>query len=339
MTSATFEMTEHWRRWVAENYLLGTAPAAILEVLERNGLGRESAVAELARVREDANLVPAGWVVQRLRKLESMLDAQQRMRSLVPGADEVPRRAGLTREEFLERFYGANRPVVITDLAADWPARQRWTADYLDSVLGDEVVEVMTGRESDDRYEEHLESHRTEMRFADYVTAVEAADDTNDFYLVANNHFLEGPAAAALLADIEIDSRFLDREAPPAQIFFWYGPAGTVTPLHHDTSNVLLCQIRGRKRVTLVPALESHRVYNDVAVYSPVDPEDPDFTRFPRFAAATVLTVTLDAGEALFIPVGWWHHVRSLDTSISVSSTAFCFPNNFDWAFPKIERW
>ncbi len=58
-------------------------------------------------------------------------------------------------------------------------------------------------------------------------------------------------------------------------MFFWFGPAGTVTPLHHDVSNILLVQVRGTKHVTLVPALESHLVYNDVAVYSPVNAEFP----------------------------------------------------------------
>lgn len=339
MTEATFEVTEHWRRWIAENHLLGTNPGTIVEVLERQGLASEMAHAELASVQLDGNLVPAQWMVQRLRKLESMLDAQQRMRSLAPGYGQVPRCSGLGRDEFLERFYAANRPVILTDVAAQWPARDRWTPEYLTDVIGDEWIEVMTGREHDDRYEEHLDAHRTQLRFAEYVAKVEAAGPTNDFYLVANNHFFEGASAARLLTDIELDERYLDPTAGPQQTFFWYGPGGTVTPLHHDTSNVLLTQVCGRKRVTLIPALESHRLYNDVAVYSPIDPEAPDLARFPRYAEATVLTVTLEPGEALLIPVGWWHHVRSLETSISISFTCFCFPNYFEWVFPKINRW
>ena len=339
MTGTTFELTEHWRRWIAENHLLGTNPETILDVLERQGLPRQAACELLSTVQLDGNLVPAGWMVQRLRKLESLLGAQQRVRSLDPEYSRVPRCAGLTRQQFLERHYAANRPVVLSDVADRWPARDRWTAQYLTAQVGAELVEVMTGRERDGRYEEHLDMHRTQMLFADYVANVEAAGPTNDFYLVANNRFFERPAAAPLLADLEFDERFLDKAASPRQVFFWYGPAGTVTPLHHDTSNVLLTQVRGRKRVTLVPALESHRMYNDVAVYSPVDPEAPDLERFPLYSEATAMTVTLEAGEALLIPVGWWHHVRSLDTSISVSFTAFCFPNFFEWNFPKIERW
>lgn len=338
MSTSTFEVTDSWRRWIAENHLVGTSAQAILGVLVEQGLSASDARAELDRVRLDGNLAAADWMVQRLRKLESLLDAQQRVHSLDPSYAVVPRRAGLSSEEFLTEYYSANRPVVLTDVADRWSALERWTPEYLVDRIGDDLVEVMTTRERDPRYEENLDAHRSRMAFRDYVAMVEATAPTNDFYLVANNHFLDKPSTACLLPDIVQDERLLDSESSRGQMFFWYGPAGTVTPLHHDTSNVLLTQVRGSKRVRLVPALEAHRVYNDVAVYSPVDPERPDLERFPQFTDATTMTVTLGAGEALFIPVGWWHHVRSLEVSISVSFTNFRFPNSFEWSFPNIVR-
>jgi hypothetical protein len=33
----------------------------------------------------------------------------------------------------------------------------------------------------------------------------------------------------------------------------WFGPAGTVTRLHHDVMNVMLHQVDGWKHVILVP--------------------------------------------------------------------------------------
>ncbi|WP_377828330.1 cupin-like domain-containing protein [Bradyrhizobium lupini] len=49
---------------------------------------------------------------------------------------------------------------------------------------------------------------------------------------------------------------------------------------------------------------------------------------YPRFAEAEIFDVVLEPGEALLIPVGWWHHVRSLDISINVSLTNFLFGND-----------
>jgi hypothetical protein len=52
--------------------------------------------------------------------------------------------------------------------------------------------------------------------------------------------------------------------------------------------------------------------------------------RNPLFAKAEIIDITLEPGEALLIPVGWWHHVRSLDISVNISLTNFLFPNDFE---------
>jgi ribosomal protein L16 Arg81 hydroxylase len=49
------------------------------------------------------------------------------------------------------------------------------------------------------------------------------------------------------------------------------------------------------------------------------------------FRQATVINLILQPGEVLFMPVGWWHHVRALDVSVTVSFTNFVFPNHFKW--------
>jgi hypothetical protein len=76
--------------------------------------------------------------------------------------------------------------------------------------VGSEVVEVMTGREQDEQYEINLDAHRSSMRFSDYIDLVTRSGSTNDFYLVANNHFLDNPGPAALRADFDCDERYLD---------------------------------------------------------------------------------------------------------------------------------
>ena len=333
-----FELTDSWRLWVAENYLLGVGEQTIVDILMGQGMSGAQAQAELDAVRSDVYLGAGEWITQRLRKLESMLDALKLMRHLDPGNGDVPRRAGLSGEQFVTEYYAANRPVVLTDITANWPAMRSWTPEYLKQAVGGELVEVMTDREQDEQYEINLDAHRTSMRFRDYVDLVTRSRSTNDFYLVANNHFLDNPGTAALREDFDCDKRYLDPAGAAGRVFFWFGPSGTVTPLHHDVSNILLVQVRGTKRVTLVPALESHLVYNDVAVYSQVDAEAPDTRQHPKFTGATRLTVDLAETEALFIPVGWWHHVRSLDTCISLSFTNFVFRNEFDWSFPNIVR-
>src|SRR5581483_11277393 len=120
--------------------------------------------------------------------------------------------------------------------------------------------------------------------------------------------------------------------------FLWFGPGGTVTPLHHDVLNVMLVQVYGRKLVRLISPLESHCLYHDVGVYSKVDPTRPDAERFPRFSRVRPFNILLEPGQALFMPAGWWHHVTALDTSISLSFSNFRWVNDFTWAHPNIVR-
>jgi ribosomal protein L16 Arg81 hydroxylase len=77
-------------------------------------------------------------------------------------------------------------------------------------------------------------------------------------------------------------------------------------------------------------------MYNNVAVYSEVDPLAPDLDRHPLFEEANQIHFDIGPGQTLFIPAGWWHHVEALESSISVSFTNFAFSNAIDWANPTL---
>lgn len=105
----------------------------------------------------------------------------------------------------------------------------------------------------------------------------------------------------------------------PARI--WLGNAIT-TPTHLDEWNNLACVAAGRRRFTLFPPQQIANLYIGPLDFAPtgapmslVRLEEPDFERFPRFheALAAAVTAELAAGDAIFIPPLWWHHVESLE--------------------------
>jgi len=320
-----------WRQWIAGGKLSRISDEAIAEVLTRNGYGRAAALAEVSKAASDPYLLAATQVQQRLRKAELLLNAQGQLARLDSGARAVDRRPGLSREEFRDRYYAANRPVLMDGLMSGWRAMTAWTPDYLKAVAGGQTVEVMTGRDADPHYERYARKHRAELRFADYVDMAYSGRATNDYHMVASNGFFQRPGAQPFLADLTAFPEYLRPATDGRQCFLWFGPAGTVTPLHHDTSNILLAQVKGRKRVRLVPAAQWQHVYNSSGVFSDVDCERPDLVRYPRFRQATVIDLVVEPGEVLFVPVGWWHHVRALDVSMTISFTNFVFPNHFTW--------
>ena len=52
---------------------------------------------------------------------------------------------------------------------------------------------------------------------------------------------------------------------------------------------------------------------------SSVDPMNPNFKEFPLFANARSVVVDLMAGEMLYLPAGWAHHVENLSTSLMIN--------------------
>ncbi|CAM9244870.1 unnamed protein product [Scytosiphon promiscuus] len=127
------------------------------------------------------------------------------------------------------------------------------------------------------------------------------------------------PDYCALLLEDEED----DRDAGSVAINAWFGPSGTVSPLHNDPFHNLLAQVVGTKRILLVNRTLSAAVYPRPGLMSntsQVDAADPNLSEFPRFKEAMpLLECELRKGEVLYIPPLFWHHVEALSISFSVS--------------------
>lgn len=101
----------------------------------------------------------------------------------------------------------------------------------------------------------------------------------------------------------------------------WIGNR-TRTAAHWDLPQNLACVIAGTRRFTLFPNHQIGNLYigpidNTLAgqPISLVDFANPDFTQFPRFkdAMAHAEVAELEAGDVLYMPSMWVHHVESLD--------------------------
>jgi ribosomal protein L16 Arg81 hydroxylase len=314
----------------------GCTETQLTEILRHSGISDAAIAAELASVASHPYFLAGCRSIYKTRKLESLLNVQRSVASLAYSAGAVERRSRVSRSEFLERYYSANRPVILTGMLHNCHAWKVWSPEYLRKVLGNVIVEIMSGRSMDPRYEVNSSSHKTFVPFAHYVDMVTNGEANNDYYLVANNSFFDRPEMKTLYQDIPKFPEYIDESNSRGQVFFWFGPSGTVTPLHHDVMNVLFAQITGRKRFTLISPLHIHHLYNEIGVYSEVDCEHPDYVRFPLYRYVKPLSLLLKPGEVLFVPVGWWHHVRALDISMSLSYTNFVYPNSYTWAEPGI---
>lgn len=258
-------------------------------------------------------------------KFARALLSRYRLRCLRSDTD-IKRVPALSANDFFESYYCNNEPVILTDLVRDWQLMSDWSPQYLRSRYGNCDVEVQTGRNSDNRYEINIESHRTRMHLRTFIGMVESAGFSNDIYMCANNRALDSDLAG-LFDEIPALDEYLDPRQANGRTFLWFGPGGTITPLHYDVMNVLFVQVYGDKEFVLVPPEALPFMYNNKGVFSDVDYREPDLKRFPLFKNVHSISTTLRAGEALFIPVRWWHFVRTPGVSISLSFTNFIWPN------------
>ena len=116
------------------------------------------------------------------------------------------------------------------------------------------------------------------------------------------------------------------------EIFFG-GPGGEFPYLHYDVMRLhaWITQLHGDKEFTVYAPDQEHLLYvnPDMPWQSTVqNHHNPDFERYPLLREAVAQKIVLHAGETLFIPGGWWHTARSLNTTISVAFDQLG-PNNW----------
>ena len=323
-------ISDEWRRWIAENLMLGHAPATLAGILGQSGIPPQLAQAEITAAMNSPYLHGVQRLHNRLAKRDWLLGIQARLQRMAP--QEVPRRTRLTTEAFLHEHYLCNRPVIIIGMLDDWSARGKWSLDWLEAQFGEREVEVQFGRNADGDYEMNSIAHKRRMPFGEYLSLVERSGRTNDFYMTANNDGQNRQALDELWQDMPLLPEYLNGESKG---FFWLGPAGTITPFHHDLTNNFMIQAMGRKRVRLIAPCETPKLQNQRHCFTPVDGRDIDLQRFPSMAGVPVIDCELAPGEILFLPVGWWHFVEALDISLTISATHFRWDNDFYSSYPN----
>lgn len=329
--STTMAITHDWRRWIAENLILNVPPEELVNTLIAHGCSHQDAVHEVQQAFDSPYLAGArqgqSLLNSRLKKREWVLDIYRKLNQMRPHALHIDHKHQLTRQQFFNDYYFTNRPVIITGMLENWPARQHWSLDYFDQLLGEQIVEVQARRNQDEHYEINSQEHKETCKFSEFIHRVRTAGHSNDVYMTANNSGRNRLALRSLWRDIGLIDEYLEHQSEQDG-FFWLGPAGTRTPFHHDLTNNFMAQIIGRKRVKIIPACEVKNLYNHKHCYTHVEGHSIDVDRFPAMKDTQVLECVLEPGELLFLPVGCWHYVEALDVSVTMSFTNFIVDND-----------
>ncbi len=248
----------------------------------------------------------------------------------------IDRRAGLSYADFEREYLLPRRPVILTDVLEKCPAGAKWTPDYFRRLMGTKLVPTDDGPMQMDRVMDGITKPdpkgRTPFLRERPVPWVlpELLPDLDPFPVYTTPNWFEYPFArwadpfkcgfgAMLLRLSQTDINIT-------------GPGMAFPVLHLDRfhCHAMILQWCGRKEFFVFAPDQTPYLYpdanGDVATVN--DVENPDLQRFPLFAKATMHRVTLNPGEALFNPSGWWHTTRTLDPSIA---TVISFGNRSNW--------
>ncbi len=239
----------------------------------------------------------------------------------------IPEFINISSKQFFEEIVPEQKPVVIRGFSQHWPLvneakkSSQDFVDYLKRFYTGKKVSILLGHpDIKGRF-----FYNDDMTGLNYIEG----DERLDLFL---DRLLE-LADREIFPSVSIQNLSLDDVLPglvekhKSDIFpdvmprLWLGNQVTVSA-HYDGSDNVACVIAGCRRFILFPPDQVANLYPGSLNFTPagapvslVNLHAPDFDRYPLFKTAldNAYSAELYPGDAIFIPMLWWHHVDSLE--------------------------
>ena len=234
----------------------------------------------------------------------------------------------------------AEVPFVIRDDPVVLPTVERWNQpEYLPSILGHErkyrtdmasTNQLMFYRtnahyETPEEWEEPTKI--VEMSYPDWLEKANDPDphaldpDRTHWYFRLNAKTQRDKYLYEELPFFKREKNFYMVDPHDARgINCRFGMRGNTAENHFDASRNFIALLGGERRYLLSHPnqcrnLALYPVGHPSARHSEVDWANPDLNRFPQFRNAKVHEVVLQAGDVLYLPTNYFHHIVSLNTN------------------------
>ncbi|GAB3432847.1 cupin-like domain-containing protein [Niabella aquatica] len=227
----------------------------------------------------------------------------------------------ISPEGFKKKYYKTLQPLVIKNLARQWPAYNKWNWDYFIDIVGEKEVGVYNNVKSDSYTP--VNTADAYMKFGEYLQMVKKGPV--DLRIFLFNIFQHAPQ---IVKDFTWPDEYLKGFVKKFPMLF-VGGQGAITHMHFDIdlSHILHTQFIGRKRVLLFPFEEQYKLYRkpwevlSLANYAHYS-KGFDYDSFPAVKLAKGFEVILEHGDTLFMPAGYWHHMEYIDAGFAMSLRA-----------------
>lgn len=161
----------------------------------------------------------------------------------------------ISAEDFKQHYYYPMRPLVIKNLAKQWPAYHKWNWDYFKELVGDKKVGLYNNIKSDAYTPINTaDDYKT---FGEYIDMIKQGPAAWRIFLF--NMFDHAPQ---LINDFDWPEQLMKGFVKKYPMLFTGGQT-SITHMHFDidVSHILHTQFAGRKRVLLFPQEEQYKLY------------------------------------------------------------------------------
>ncbi|MBA4139114.1 MAG: cupin-like domain-containing protein [Segetibacter sp.] len=225
---------------------------------------------------------------------------------------------------FKSNYYDCKKPLIIKDLAKQWPAYTKWNWDYFKQTVGDVKVGLYNNTKSDAYTPINTaDDYKT---FGEYIAMISKGPAQWRIFLF--NIFNHAPE---LTKDFTWPEHLMKGFVKKFPMLF-VGGATSITHMHFDIdlSHILHTQFIGRKRVLLFPHEEQYKLYRkpfevlslaDFSNYHHLN-GTPDYNQFPALKHAKGYEAIMEHGDTLFMPAGYWHHMEYINSGFAMSLRA-----------------
>ncbi|UYW01169.1 cupin-like domain-containing protein [Flavobacterium agricola] len=232
---------------------------------------------------------------------------------------QIDRVKTISKKDFVEKYVKKQIPVVIEELTHDWPAYKKWHLHYIKEIAGDKIVPLYDDRPV--RAEDGFNQAHAEMKMGDYIDLLEK--EPTNYRIFLYNIMKEVPQLKSDFKWPDIGLRLV-KQLP----MLFFGGSNSKVFMHFDIdySNILHFNFNGEKQCMLFAPDQTKYLYkipHSLISREDIDFDNPDYNKFPALKKAEGYICNLKHGEMLYMPEGYWHYMKYLTPSISMSLRAF----------------
>ena len=247
--------------------------------------------------------------------------------------EQIPREKTLSKKEFLKKYFKPQKPVVIENFIEDWPAYTKWSLDYMSEVAGEKEVPLYDDRPV--KHDEGFNEPHAKMKMKDYIKLLKK--EPTKYRIFLWNVLKEIPQ---LQKDFKYPDFGLRLMKGLPMLFF--GGSDSHTFMHYDIdlANIFHFHFEGKKQCILFSQSETKFLYkipHSLITREDIDFANPDLDKWPALKHAKGHIAHLEHGNVLYIPEGYWHHMKYISPGFSMSLRAIARkPKNFSKAVYNI---